>query len=117
MRYNTLLALGGERLGTARRADARPAPDRVITLPLQLGDPALFSFSFLFFSCPFYITRQFFVQVKGALQLLMNRYGSICFAPVHERVSIKSFVVLIRRNSNSNHLCVQGTFNPNPLGL
>jgi len=39
------------------------------------------------------------VRLKGALQLLMNRYGKIRFAHVHERVSTKSFVVLIRGNS------------------
>ena len=42
--------------------------------------------------------------LKGALQLLINRYGSIRFAHVHERVSTKSFVVLIRGNSNSKSL-------------
>jgi len=41
------------------------------------------------------------VRVKGALQLLINRYGQIRFAHVHERVSTKSFVVLIRDNSKS----------------
>jgi len=49
--------------------------------------------------------------VKGALQLLMNRYGWIRFAQVPERVSTKSFVVLIIGNSKSNHLGAQGTFN------
>jgi len=48
--------------------------------------------------------------VKGALQLLINRYGQICFAQVPERVSTKSFVVLIIENSKSNHLGAQGTF-------
>jgi len=33
---------------------------------------------------------------------------------VHERVSTKSFVVLIIGNSESNHLGAQGTFNPYP---
>ena len=42
--------------------------------------------------------------VKGALQLLMNRYGQIRFAQVPKRVSTKSFVVLIIGNSKSNHL-------------
>jgi len=37
----------------------------------------------------------------GALQLLMNRYGWIRFVHVHERVSTKSFVVLIIGNSKS----------------
>jgi len=32
---------------------------------------------------------------KDALQLLINRYGYICFAQVPERVSTKSFVVLV----------------------
>jgi len=48
--------------------------------------------------------------VKGALQLLINRYGYIRFAHVHERVSTKSFVVLIIGNSESNHLGAQGIF-------
>jgi len=48
----------------------------------------------------------------GALQLPINRYGYIRFAHVHERVSTKSFVVLIKGNSKSNQLGVQGTFNP-----
>ena len=38
---------------------------------------------------------------KGALQLLINRYGYIRFAEVPERVSTKSFVVLIIGNSKS----------------
>jgi len=49
------------------------------------------------------------VHVKGALQLLMNRYGSNRFAQVPERVSTKSFVVLIIGNSKSNHFGAQGT--------
>ena len=57
------------------------------------------------------ISSLFHEYVKGALQLLINRYGLIRFAHVHQRVSTKSFVVLIRGNSNSNHLGVQGTFN------
>jgi len=40
----------------------------------------------------------------------MNRYGLIRFAHVHERVSTKSFVVLIIGNAKSNHLGAQGTF-------
>jgi len=48
--------------------------------------------------------------IKGALQLLTNRYGWICFAHVHERVLTKSFVVLIRGNSKSFYLGVQSTF-------
>ena len=52
------------------------------------------------------------VHLKGALQLLINRYGSIRFAHVHERVSTKSFVVLIIGNPKSFHLGAQGTFNP-----
>jgi len=52
----------------------------------------------------------------------MNRYGWIRFAQVPERVSTKSFVVLILGNSKSFHLGAQGTFNPqncqvNPGGL
>jgi len=47
---------------------------------------------------------------KGALQLLMNRYGTIHFAQVPERVSTKSFVVLMIGNSKSNHVGAQGTF-------
>ena len=52
------------------------------------------------------------IRVKCALQLLMNRYGYILFARVHERVPTKSFVVLIMGNSESNHLGAQGTINP-----
>jgi len=48
--------------------------------------------------------------LKGALQLLINRYGYIRFAQVPERVSTKSFVVLIIGNSKSFHLGTQGTF-------
>jgi len=55
------------------------------------------------------------LQLKSALQLLMNRYGYIRFAHVPERVSIKSFVVWIRGNSKSNHICAQGTFDPSSL--
>jgi len=54
-------------------------------------------------------------RVKGALQLLINRYGQIRFAQVPERVSTQSFVVLIIGNSKSFHLGAQGTFNPNPI--
>jgi len=54
------------------------------------------------------------LRVKGALQLLINRYGSIRLAQVPERVLTKSFVVLIIGNSKSFHLGAQGTFNPNP---
>ena len=36
--------------------------------------------------------------VKGALQLLINRYGEIRFAQVPERVSTKSVVVFINRS-------------------
>jgi len=53
-------------------------------------------------------------RVNGALQLLINLYGEIRFAQVRERVSTKSFVVLIIGNSRSNHLGAQGTFNLNP---
>jgi len=49
-------------------------------------------------------------RVKGALQLLINRYGQIRFAQVPERVSTQSFVVLIIGNSKSFHLGAQGTF-------
>ena len=52
--------------------------------------------------------------LKCALQLLINRYGYIPFAHVPERVSTKSFVVLIIGNSKSFHLGAQGTFNPDP---
>ena len=52
------------------------------------------------------------VRFKGALQLLMNRYGLIRFAQVPERVLTKSFVVLIIGNSKSFHLGAQSTFNP-----
>jgi len=52
------------------------------------------------------------VLLKCALQLLMNRYGYICLAQVPERVSTRSVVVLIRGNSEMNHLGAQGTFNP-----
>jgi len=51
-------------------------------------------------------------RVQGTLQLLMNCYGKIRFAHVRERVSTKSFVVLIIDNSKSNHLGPQGTCNP-----
>jgi len=51
-------------------------------------------------------------RVIGALQLLVNRYGYIRLAHVHERVLIKSFVVLIIGNSKLFHLGAQGTFNP-----
>jgi len=51
------------------------------------------------------------VRVKGALQLLINRYGLIRFAQVPERVLTKSFVVLIIGNSKSFHIGAQGTFN------
>jgi len=40
----------------------------------------------------------------------MNRYGSIRFAQVPERVSTESFVVLIIGKSKSNHLGTAGTF-------
>jgi len=53
-------------------------------------------------------------RAKSALQLLMNRYGSIRFAQVRERVSTKSFVVLIIGNSKSFHLGAQGTFKGSP---
>ena len=46
------------------------------------------------------------------MQLPMNRYGYIRFARVPERVSPKTFVVLIVGNSKSNHLGAQGTFKP-----
>jgi len=51
-------------------------------------------------------------QLKGALQLLIHRYGSVRFAhvQVHERVSTKSFVLLSIENSKSNHLGAQSTF-------
>jgi len=45
----------------------------------------------------------------------MNSYGYIRFAQVPERVSTKSFVVLIRGNSMSNHLGAQSTFNHHPV--
>jgi len=44
--------------------------------------------------------------IKGALQLLINRR----FAQVPERVSTRSFVVLIVGNSKPFHLGAQGTF-------
>ena len=47
--------------------------------------------------------------LKGALQLLINRYGSIRFAQIPERVSTTSFVVLTIGNSRSNHFGAQGT--------
>jgi len=52
--------------------------------------------------------------VQGALQLLLNCYGSIRFAQIPERVLIKSFVVLIKGTSKSNHFGVQGTFKGYP---
>ena len=48
--------------------------------------------------------------LKGALQLLIYRYGQNRFAQVPERVSTESFVVLIIGNSKSFHLGAQGTF-------
>jgi len=51
-------------------------------------------------------------RVNGALQLLINRDVYIRFARVPERVSTKSFFVLIKGNSKSNHLDARGTFNP-----
>jgi len=56
-------------------------------------------------------------RVKGALQLRINRYESIRFAQVPERISTKSFVVLIIGNSKSNHVGAQGTFNPQSPNL
>jgi len=47
--------------------------------------------------------------LKGALQILINRYGKIRFAQVPERASAKSFVGLIAENSKSNHVGAQGT--------
>jgi len=47
---------------------------------------------------------------KGAPQLLINRYGWIRFAHVHERVLTKNFVILIIGNSKSNHLGAKSTF-------
>jgi len=44
------------------------------------------------------------------LLILNNRYGKIRFAQVPERVSTKSFVVLIIGTSKSNHSGAQGTF-------
>jgi len=49
-------------------------------------------------------------SLKRALELLVNRYGSIRFAQVPERVSTQSFVVLIIGNLKSNHLGAEGTF-------
>jgi len=46
-------------------------------------------------------------HLKGALQLLINRYGSIRFAQVPERVSTKEFcrfVILIGLTLSINHL-------------
>jgi len=54
-------------------------------------------------------------RIKSALQLLINRYGSIRFAHVRERVSTKSFVVLIRGILKLDRLGVQSTFNPSWL--
>jgi len=48
-------------------------------------------------------------RVQGALQLRIDRYGWIRFAQVPERVSTKSFVILIKGISRSNHLGAQGT--------
>ena len=49
--------------------------------------------------------------LKGALQLLMNRYmGKSDLLRLPERDSTKGFVVLSLRNSTSNHLGAQGTF-------
>jgi len=64
------------------------------------------------FKCPGHARA----QIKGALQLRINRYGLIRSAHVHERVPTKSFVVLIIGNSESNHLGTQGTFNPHKRG-
>jgi len=61
---------------------------------------------------PSYKLHQQFVarRLKGGLQLLIDRYGKIRFAHVHERVSTQSFVVWIIGNSKSNHLGATGTF-------
>jgi len=44
----------------------------------------------------------------------MGKFALLMYmiAHVHERVSTKSFVVLIIGNPKSNHLGAQGTFNP-----
>jgi len=47
--------------------------------------------------------------MKGALQLLINRYGYILFAHVHAGVSNASFVVLIIENSKLKYLGAHGT--------
>jgi len=52
---------------------------------------------------------------KGALPLLINRYGYICFAQVSERVLTKSFVSSIVGNSKPDHLGAQGIVNARPL--
>ena len=58
-----------------------------------------------------FLGADYYVYFKGALQLLINCDGYIRFAQVPERVSTKSFVVLIIGNSKSSHSGAQGTFN------
>jgi len=50
------------------------------------------------------------VRLGLTLQLLINRYSSIGFAQVPERLSTRSFVVLMIGNSKSNQVGAQGTF-------
>ena len=68
-----------------------------------------YTYTYLYIYIYIYI---YIYRVKGALELLFNRYGYIRFAHAHERVSSKSFVVLIVGNSKSNHLGEQGTIHP-----
>jgi len=65
-------------------------------VPLVGDEPTIFRFWFCFAPGCCQGDRLEGARVQGALQLLINRYGQIRFAHVHERVSTKSFVVLIR---------------------
>jgi len=54
-------------------------------------------------------------SLKGALQLLINRHGYIRFVQVPERVSTRSFVVLIYRKLEVESLRRAGRPQPQPL--
>jgi len=54
--------------------------------------------------------RQQVMKLKGALQLIIDRYGQIRIAEVPERILTKGVDVLIIGHSKSNHLGAQGTF-------
>jgi len=60
------------------------------------------------------VTGAYKRRVKGALQLLSERYGSIHFAQAPERVSTESFVVLILGNFRVESLRSTGHLPPPP---